>query len=136
MNMMPNQRNILSAILRTDLLAFAQKSFDHLYPGMKFEQNWHHEAISHELNRLMAGETRNLIINVPPRSLKSFLVSIVLPAFMLGRVRLPKNHRRGLVSDDFQRCAWYQKYGNRVPDSGGWFSIYHIGRWHPHGTGR
>jgi len=46
---------------------------------MKFEQNWHHEAISHELNRLMAGETRNLIINVPPRSLKSFLVDCEEP---------------------------------------------------------
>jgi len=33
MNMVPNQRNILSAILRADLLAFAQKSFDHYTPA-------------------------------------------------------------------------------------------------------
>jgi hypothetical protein len=46
--------------------------------------NWHLEAVSHELNSVMIGKTRRLIITVPPRSLKSICASVCLPAFALG----------------------------------------------------
>src|ERR1700678_3244663 len=84
MNMKYPLPMLLSALGRKDFLAFAQKCFEILYPGKAFVRNWHHEAIAYQLKRIMAGETRNLIVNVPPRSLKSFLVSIVLPAYLLG----------------------------------------------------
>jgi predicted phage terminase large subunit-like protein len=80
-----SSRDPLEAILRRDLLAFTQRCFTHLHPGTVFHRNWHHEALSYELERVLAGENNRLIINVQPRSLKSLFGSIALPAFVLGR---------------------------------------------------
>src|SRR6202035_5186335 len=41
--------------------------------------------LAHELTALATGDTKRLIINVPPRHLKSLLTSVFLPAWMLGR---------------------------------------------------
>jgi predicted phage terminase large subunit-like protein len=76
---------LLAALCRDDLLTFAQKAFEIVYPGKNFLLNWHHKAIAFELQQVIDGATRYLIINQPPRSLKSFFISVVLPAFMLGK---------------------------------------------------
>jgi predicted phage terminase large subunit-like protein len=55
-----------------------------LYPGTAFMPNWHLEMIAAKLADCILGKTRRLIINVPPRHLKSLLASIALPAFYLG----------------------------------------------------
>jgi hypothetical protein len=46
--------------------------------------NWHIEMIAARLTDLILGNTRRLIINIPPRYLKSLIASIALPAFYLG----------------------------------------------------
>ena len=46
--------------------------------------NWHLEAIAYQLERLRRGEITRLIINMPPRSLKSVTASVAFPAFVLG----------------------------------------------------
>jgi len=74
----------LDALLRTDFLTFAQKSFGTLHPRSQFQSNWHIDAIAHRLERARTGLEKRLIINVPPRSLKSILASVALPAFILG----------------------------------------------------
>lgn len=43
---------------------------------------WHIGAIAEHLSAIAAGELRNLIINVPPRSGKSSLVSVLWPAWV------------------------------------------------------
>ena len=50
------------------------------------------DALSWNLNEVMAGRTRRLIINMPPRHLKSLAVSVAFPAFLLGH-----NPRRRIV---------------------------------------
>ena len=76
----------LALILRNDFLAFAQKVFAELHPGRAIEHNWHHEAMSYLLTRTAVDNQLNrLLINVPPRSLKSIMVTVALPAFLLGR---------------------------------------------------
>src|ERR1700676_2603399 len=42
------------------------------------------EAICHDLTKLMRGETKRLIITIPPRHLRSICTSAALPAFVLG----------------------------------------------------
>jgi len=74
-----------SAILRTDFLAFACKFFTQLHSDTKFLQNWHHEALCFQLDQILAGQNTRLIINLPPRSLKSFFVSVAFPAFALAK---------------------------------------------------
>jgi predicted phage terminase large subunit-like protein len=71
------------AIFRCDFLAFAQAAFSVLEPDKLFERNWHHEAIAELLVQSNGTNTRKFI-NAPPRSLKSYLVSIAWVAFKLG----------------------------------------------------
>src|SRR5262245_6564303 len=80
MQITPTQRD---AILRLDFVAFMQAAFAELYPTSVFEPNWHHEAIAQLLVQSEGKKTRKFI-NAPPRSLKSYLVSIAWVAFKLG----------------------------------------------------
>ena len=74
----------MNAILRNDFLAFIEKSFNHLNPGQTYHDNWHIGVMAHALADCLAGKTKRLVILVPPRSLKSTIVSIAWPAFVLG----------------------------------------------------
>ena len=74
----------LDAVLRSDFASFARKVFGELNPGAKFDDNWHLEALFHELELARTGNTKRLIVNVPPRSLKSICFSVALPAYILG----------------------------------------------------
>ena len=79
-----DDRSFLNALLRNDLTAFTQRCFQTVVPGQKFLSNWHIEAITHELERIRRGETKRLIITLPPRNLKSICASVAFPAFVLG----------------------------------------------------
>ncbi len=81
---MPNDKDALLALLRSDFRWFLQKSFATLNPGSKYAHNWHIDAMIYEVERCISGNTRRLIVNVPPRHLKSIVFSVVLPAWILG----------------------------------------------------
>lgn len=78
------QQALLAAILRRDLLSFARKVFHILSPGQIFVPGWHLEALAYQLERVRRGEVRRLIVNMPPRFLKSIMTSVAFPAFVLG----------------------------------------------------
>ena len=75
----------LDAMLRTDLCSFVQAAFPIVSAGDRLVANWHLEAITYALTRVRTGEIKRLIINVPPRSLKSICASVAFPAFVLGQ---------------------------------------------------
>lgn len=77
-------RELFYAILRSDFESFLYRCFLMLNPGAKYLSNWHIKAIAHQLQRIRNGEINRLIINMPPRYLKSLTVSVALPAFLLG----------------------------------------------------
>jgi predicted phage terminase large subunit-like protein len=79
-----NDRVVLNAALRADFQAFLHRCMLTLNPGKPFIPNWHIEAIAHVLEKALAGEVTRLIINGPPRSLKSIIVSVAFPAYLLG----------------------------------------------------
>lgn len=81
---MTNKRDFLDAILRTDFKSFVHRVVLTLNPGTDFLSNWHIDAIAYQLERVRAGEVTRLIINMPPRHLKSITLSVALPAFLLG----------------------------------------------------
>jgi hypothetical protein len=72
------------ALLRTDLCTFIERSFYELNSETEYLPNWHIEKIAEELEKCRRGETKRLIINVPPRSLKSHCVSVAFVAWLLG----------------------------------------------------
>src|SRR5947208_4815350 len=71
------------AILRSDLGYFAQRCFCELNPQAPFAMNWHIEVIAAKLAAVRAGKIRRLIINLPPRHLKSLMAPIAFPAWCL-----------------------------------------------------
>jgi hypothetical protein len=77
-------KRLLRHYLRTDFYAFVEKTFGTVCPGQRFWPNWHLEAIGHALERVVGGETKRLIILMPPRNLKSICTSVALPAWLLG----------------------------------------------------
>lgn len=74
----------LDYILRTNFKSFLQMCFLHLNPGAPYLPNWHIKAIAHQLDRIRRGEITRLIINMPPRYLKSLTVTVAFTAFLLG----------------------------------------------------
>lgn len=71
-------------ILRYDLYGFIEKSFNELNPGTPFLRNWHIEVLAAELEKCRRGETKRLMISIPPRHLKSLSVSVAFSAWLLG----------------------------------------------------
>ena len=71
-------------LLRHDLATFAGRCFHDLNPQTCLATNWHLEVIAAKLTAVREGRIRRLIINLPPRHLKSLLASIAFPAWYLG----------------------------------------------------
>jgi predicted phage terminase large subunit-like protein len=78
------EARVFRALLRRYFPAFVRKVFAALESGQAFVPNWHLEAIAYQLERVRRGENKRLIINMPPRSLKSVTASVAFPAFVLG----------------------------------------------------
>jgi predicted phage terminase large subunit-like protein len=79
-----NDHVALAALLRSDLRFFVWKSFQTILPGTHYLRNWHIDAIVHQLMRVQAGDISRLLINQPPRPLKSICVSVAYVAWLLG----------------------------------------------------
>ena len=79
-----NEHAAFAALLRSDLRSFVWKSFQTILPGTPYLPNWHIDAIVHQLMRVQAGDISRLLINQPPRSLKSICVSVAYVAWLLG----------------------------------------------------
>ncbi len=73
------------AILVQDLSSFIARSFAELNPGTSYLHNWHIDLIADRLMQVYARKIKRLIINIPPRNLKSICASISFPAWALGR---------------------------------------------------
>jgi hypothetical protein len=83
MNSRPTIRHA-DAMFRTDFASFIGKCFHTLQPGRPFHMNWHIAATAYHLEQVRRGNIKRLIINMPPRSLKSIMSSCAFPAFVLG----------------------------------------------------
>jgi predicted phage terminase large subunit-like protein len=82
--MINDDQSVLNAILRNDFASFLQRCMRTLNPATPFLPNWHVDAIGHQLKKVRSGEVTRLIINLPPRYLKSTIASVAFPAFLLG----------------------------------------------------
>ena len=80
-NLTPAEYEVL---LRHDFATFAMRCFNDLNPQTRLAMNWHLEVIAAKLTAVREGKIRRLIINLPPRHLKSLMASIAFPAWCLG----------------------------------------------------
>ena len=72
------------AVLRQDFASFAARCFHDLTPQAELAMSWHIEVIAAKLAAVRERRIRRLIINLPPRHLKSLLASIAFPTWCLG----------------------------------------------------
>lgn len=72
-------------IMREDLASFIAKSFHETDPASRYMHNWHIDVLAHHLTECAEGRTNRLLINMPPRMLKSICCSVAFPAWLLGR---------------------------------------------------
>jgi len=101
---------------RANLLPFT------VYTKPDYEVNWHHRLLAAKLQGFVSGQTRRLMVFMPPRHGKSELVSRRLPAFALGldpslRI-IACSHTASLSSAmnrDVQRIIDGDRYRNLFP---------------------
>src|SRR5690349_3177077 len=72
------------ALMRIDPMSFLWRAFRTLNPNTPFLRNWHMNAVLYKLEQVRLGKITRLIINLPPRYLKSIMVSVAFPAYLLG----------------------------------------------------
>ena len=84
---MPSDYEAVQAICRSKFGAFTRKAFSIIEPGTDFEFSWHIDCISEHVQAQFEGDSslRWLIINIPPRCLKSVQIAQIYPAWALGR---------------------------------------------------
>lgn len=75
---------LYDSMTRVDYPTFVARVMSTLEPGTRFEYNWHIDHIAYQLAKVQSGELRRLMINLPPRSMKTILVSIAFSAWVLG----------------------------------------------------
>jgi len=71
-------------LLRRDLPSFIGKCFSTIDPATAYMPNWHIDIIAEYLQAAERGQIKRLIINMPPRALKSVCVSVAWPAWLMG----------------------------------------------------
>jgi predicted phage terminase large subunit-like protein len=81
---LPLELATIRAKCENDHLFFSRYFFKHRQ-GIKFRVNWHHVLIADVVERVIAGELKNVVINVPPGSSKTELVAINLIARGLAK---------------------------------------------------
>lgn len=79
-----DERRALAALARTHFIAYVRIMFEVLHPGQKLELAPYLNLIAADLEGVRRGETNELMINLAPRSLKSFVATICFATWMLG----------------------------------------------------
>jgi hypothetical protein len=76
--------DVYAGLLRRDLVGFVHRAFCELNPQTRFQHAPYIELLAAHLEDCRAGKIRRLIVNLPPRSLKSHCISIAFVAWLLG----------------------------------------------------
>ena len=113
----PKVYKIFNKVIRTNLKFFLQKAFYSLHPGAEFTYNWHIDLIIEYLQALEKGQIKKLIVNIPPRHLKSFCVSVGWTAWLLGK----DPTRKIIVASHSMRLAGKFSQDSRIIMNTDWY---------------
>ena len=72
-------------LIRADFKSFVRKAFSFIHDGKKLGDQNYIDYLCFELEKVIDGGTPRLLINLPPRHLKTFLAAICLAAWMLAK---------------------------------------------------
>jgi len=110
------------------LLRFLGQAWHVIEPATPYVHNWHIDLLSEYLTAVSMGEIRRLIINIPPRYMKSILTSVMWPCwtwtqnphlrwlFASYSASLSIKHsldRRSIIESDWYQDRWADKVALR-----------------------
>ncbi|MHA6724189.1 phage terminase large subunit [Sphingomonas sp. RS2018] len=81
----PEMKAVLPALIRQRFDVFLRFAFRELAGNREFTPAWHIDAIERQLHLLDSREITQLIVTMPPRHLKSIVISVAWVAWILGR---------------------------------------------------
>jgi predicted phage terminase large subunit-like protein len=107
----------------SSLAGFVREAWHVLEPDAEYVHSWHIDAICKHLEAVTAGRINRLLINVPPGSSKSLIVSVMWPAwewgpcgkrsmrylttaFNDGPVKRDTRKSRDLIVSDWYQALW------------------------------
>ena len=76
---LPTDDEFLADDARRSLRAFVAAAWPVLEPGTPYVPNWHIDATSDHLEAISRGELQRLVVNIPPRHMKSLAVTVFWP---------------------------------------------------------
>ncbi|MDR1977997.1 MAG: phage terminase large subunit, partial [Synergistaceae bacterium] len=106
------------------LPAFIEQAWEVMEPGTRYIDNWHIALIGEYMQAVNLGQVRRLIINIPPRHMKSIEVTVCYPAWTW--IRDPKkrfikisysdslSRKHNILSRDVINSPWYQEQWGEV----------------------
>ena len=71
-------------LLRNDFVTYIERAFYELNPHADFITGQYIDLMAATLEKCRTGQTKRLILNLPPRTLKSHAASVAFPAWLLG----------------------------------------------------
>lgn len=105
---------------RESLHLFTQAAWDLLEPDRSFVDNWHIQALCQLLQDITEGRIKRAIINVPPGTMKSLLVSVIYPCWLWARnpkarvLTAAYSDKRALDANikarNLIKSAWFQQH--------------------------
>ena len=112
-----------AAVLREQaersLGAFIRQAWSVIEPGTTYIDNWHIELIAEHLQAVNSGEIRRLIINIPPRHMKSIEATVCYPVwtwiqhpekrFIKVSYSDALSRKHNILSRDIINSPWYQE---------------------------
>lgn len=114
-----------------DLVDFVQGGWKYIDPN-PYVPGWHIEAIADHLRAVIDGDIRRLVINIPPRTSKSSIVSVAFPAWTWAQPKISHtsgpgvqflfaSYAQSLSIRDSTKCRrlidspWYKdRWGKRI----------------------
>lgn len=113
-------QNIFCKLLISSPKAFFIKVFNTLHPTKKYQDNWHIDLMLEYLKTIEEGKIKRLIINIPPRTLKSVCINVFWPTWLLAKNPAMKiitvSYSQELSNKHSQDCRfvmqqdWFKRY--------------------------
>lgn len=79
---LPSLTEIDTQIAEQSLSEFIKQAWPIIEPNTRYKHNWHIDLVSEYLQEVEAGNIKRLIVNFPPRHMKSILISVMFPAWV------------------------------------------------------
>lgn len=116
-----SDHQIFKEVCENDFSFFVRAFLKVVEPETEFEWNWHIETLCHYCERVYYGDYQNLDINIPPRMMKSMIVTVLFPCWVWTKDQSKKfivasckydlaikfnQQRRDLINSEAYQDCW------------------------------